>query len=104
MPMTTEKLRDAFLACEAVIARKANELGVTTAIRDGKADTPAHRVSHTLWLAREGLQLVEDERREKAMRWLGFLQGALWSDNLLTIDDLKDMNRPDDSERDDERV
>jgi len=102
--MTEEKLRSAFLACEAIVAKEAGEAGVTMAIRDANADTPARRTSHLLWLARNGLQLVVDGRREKAMRWLGFLQGALWARELLTVEQLKDMNRPDDSEHEVERV
>lgn len=34
-------------------------------------------------------------KREKAMRWLGFVQGALWAQNQATIDELKRMNMPD---------
>lgn len=30
---------------------------------------------------------------EKAMRWLGFVQGVLWASGLYTIDDMKDDNR-----------
>jgi len=34
--------------------------------------------------------------REKLMRWLGFMQGALWVKGIYTIDELKAHNRPDD--------
>jgi uncharacterized protein YodC (DUF2158 family) len=37
---------------------------------------------------------VEAGRREKAMRWLGFAQGVIWSRGLAGIDTLKDHNRP----------
>jgi len=30
------------------------------------------------------------------MRWLGFMQGALWVKGIYTIDELKAHNRPDD--------
>ena len=79
MSMTKEKLRSAYLTCERVVADAAGKEGVTMAIRDAEADTRPRRLSHLLWMAREGLHLIEAERREKAMRWLGFLQGTLWA-------------------------
>lgn len=102
MAMTTDKLRSAFLACEAIIARQ--EGGISMAIRDENADSRIRRLSHLLWLSREGLTLIEEERREKAMRWLGFLQGALWGMELVDVKQLKDMNRPDGSEYDEKRL
>jgi len=30
--------------------------------------------------------------REKLMRWLGFMQGVLWSDGLYDIDELRELN------------
>jgi hypothetical protein len=30
--------------------------------------------------------------REKLMRWIGFMQGVLWSDGLYSIDELREMN------------
>jgi len=38
------------------------------------------------------------------MRWLGFLQGAVWAFKLANIDNLKGMNRPDRSRHDKKRV
>ena len=34
-------------------------------------------------------------RREKGFRWLGFIQGVLWSEGVYTIDEMKNHNRPD---------
>jgi hypothetical protein len=39
---------------------------------------------------------VTPPRREKAMRWLGFVQGYLWTATYCTIEDLKKVNRPSD--------
>jgi len=33
------------------------------------------------------------EKVEKAMRWVGFIQGWFWSKELFTIDEMKDHNR-----------
>lgn len=37
----------------------------------------------------------EPERREKIMRWYGFIQGALWCTGWFSVDQLKDHSRPD---------
>lgn len=101
MSMTPKKFRSAFLACEAIISK---EDGITMAIRDDSADTRIRQLSHLLWMTRNGLVLIEEKRREKAMRWLGFIQGALWQLDLADIETLKGMNKPDDAEYDKERV
>jgi hypothetical protein len=31
---------------------------------------------------------------EKAFRWLGFVQGVLWTNRVYTLDNLKSHNRP----------
>lgn len=38
---------------------------------------------------------LEEQRREKLMRWIGFIQGALWSEEVFTLDELKEHNKPD---------
>lgn len=38
---------------------------------------------------------AEPERREKIMRWYGFIQGALWMGGYFTVRQLKDHSRPD---------
>jgi hypothetical protein len=30
--------------------------------------------------------------REKLMRWIGFMQGALWTDCYFTVDEFRAMN------------
>lgn len=41
---------------------------------------------------------LDENRREKVMRWLGFIQGILWNQGIYMIDELKDHNRPEDRE------
>lgn len=36
---------------------------------------------------------LEEGRREKLMRWLGFIQGALWYDGRFTVEQLAEHNR-----------
>lgn len=39
-------------------------------------------------------EFVEEGRREKFMRWLGFVQGLLWYMGVYSLEELKDHNRP----------
>lgn len=46
------------------------------------------------------LDLVPNDHIEKAMRWLGFIQGALAAKSSFSLDELKDHARPDPDEVD----
>ena len=37
---------------------------------------------------------LKEDRREKAFRWLGFMQGAFWSNNIYSIEEMANHNRP----------
>ncbi len=39
-------------------------------------------------------QLVREDRMEKVFRWLGFLQGVLWSHGIFTLQELKEHSAP----------
>jgi hypothetical protein len=62
-------------------------------------------VQHAAWMAREAISFVKDaqafeqhhttehggrSKREKAHRWLGFIQGVLWMSGVFTLDELKE--------------
>lgn len=51
------------------------------------------RLAHVTWMCETAKGYVLMGDREKAMRWLGFIQGVLWSDNVKSIDDMKEDNR-----------
>lgn len=38
---------------------------------------------------------IKEGRMEKTFRWLGFIQGCLWSTGEYTLEDLQNHNRPD---------
>jgi hypothetical protein len=57
------------------------------------------QVSHFLFMCQEAQKFVDEGRIEKAMRWLGFIQGVLWADNEFTLDDLKNHSRPDEDSK-----
>ena len=40
------------------------------------------------------VEFVHEGRTEKVFRWLGFVQGILWTNRVYTLTELKDHNRP----------
>lgn len=56
---------------------------------------PERALAHFRFMCIEAQRFVDEGRIEKAMRWLGFLQGVLWARNFFTLDDLKNHSRPD---------
>ena len=83
--MTNERLRTVF---ERYYARLHDD----DHSRLGTGMSPELR--HVLTMLPKAAQFVEDGRRDKAMRWLGFIQGVLWTQKIYTIDELKLHNAP----------
>jgi hypothetical protein len=50
--------------------------------------------AHLKYMCVEAQKFVDEGRVEKAMRWLGFLQGVLWESGEFSLDDLKEHSRP----------
>jgi len=50
--------------------------------------------NHIRWMIKQIPQMLKDNRKEKAFRWLGFIQGVLCSEGIYTINDLKNHNKP----------
>ena len=50
-------------------------------------------LNHLLYMCNQVETFVAEGRRDKAFRWLGFIQGAMWE--FTPIDTLKAMNAPD---------
>jgi len=51
-------------------------------------------LSHCCGMVNKIEKFVVEGRKEKAFRWLGFMQGCLWSLGIYSLDDLKNHNRP----------
>ncbi len=51
-------------------------------------------LEHVLWMLDEATKFVETGRSDKAFRWLGFIQGVLWTCQIFTIEELAKHNRP----------
>jgi len=108
MAMTAEKVQSVCESMERIIRASPNEHGypcdnlqpsplsqseLATLIFTIEEDDKVSQ--HLLYMLQETAKLVKEDRREKAMRWLGFVQGALWVAGLSTIEEMKDLNRPD---------
>ena len=50
---------------------------------------------HMLWMCEEARQFIAQGRIEKAMRWLGFLQGMFYCHDNFSIEELGNHSRPD---------
>lgn len=53
------------------------------------------QLNHILFIATEAQKLLEENRVEKCMQHLGWIQGALWGMGLVSIAEMMDMNRSD---------
>lgn len=53
------------------------------------------KLSHVWWAVRQCKEFVEAYRLDKAFRWLGFIQGALWYHGIYSIEELANHNKPD---------
>lgn len=62
------------------LVRQYAEIAYLSGMRD-----PTIVEIHTRW--------PEDGSERKAMRWLGFMQGVLYSNHLCTLDELKEHSR-----------
>lgn len=58
---------------------------------------PGQRVAHYKFMCLEAQRFVDQGRIEKAMRWLGFLQGVLWKNDEYSLDELKEHSKPKES-------
>ena len=51
-------------------------------------------LGHCLGMIDKTIQFINEGRVDKAFRWLGFMQGCMWSQGLYTIDELSNHNKP----------
>lgn len=104
MAMTHEKIVQALKACDQRLLGVLLELRAknTEAFRAPTLKLRGRNVftgyRHCRWMIQEATTW-DDSRREKAMRWLSFVQGVLWGEGDVSIDELKQMNMPDGGEK-----
>ncbi len=54
--------------------------------------TRGEGIRHLLSMCDQVEEMIEAGRVEKAMRWLGFMQGVLWAQGSFTLNELKGHN------------
>lgn len=102
MAMSYDKINEALDNLSARIRSHETEpLPLRLSEDDRRADisdlAPSIVLNHLLFMCEEAKHLLNSspDKREKVMRWLGFVQGSCWCLGLITLEDGKDMNRPD---------
>lgn len=64
-----------------------------SSVRNNAASSEGSQEDHLLWMCHEATAFMKAGYREKAMRWLGFIQGAFWAHGLRSVDEMKEDNR-----------
>jgi hypothetical protein len=82
MGMTDEKINQVLDRYEARLLLTLWNSQNTKALSHAKEMIPKVRV------------FLQEKRREKAFRWLGFLQGVFYSFGIYTIEEMAEHNRP----------
>lgn len=52
------------------------------------------KTSHVWWAIRQCRTFVDAGRMDKAFRWLGFIQGALWDQGEYSVEEMANHNKP----------
>ena len=94
--MTNVKLFDVFRFYGEFLKKNYPEaqprrMDVTQKLNEGDL---ASMYAHLIWACEEGKKFVEERRFDKAMRWLGFIQGVLFARGHFSIDELGNHSRP----------
>lgn len=99
--MTPEKLKSVLQGYYEMLRPRRSHLPLDVVrlpdeLHDEKAGSigPIQGMSHVMWMCVEAQQFVDEGRVEKAMRWLGFIQGVLWMSNTRTLEQLKADSAP----------
>lgn len=102
--MTTEKVVEALRAARAKLGSHYSAL-TPRRLDDRQLAAPFNHLDrmavfeHLAFMCEEAERMLAEgpQRREKVMRWLGFVQSSLWMLGLSTIAESKDTNRPEES-------
>lgn len=60
----------------------------------GEKAGPHEMSQHLRWMIEQTRAFIEQDRVEKSMRWLGFIQGGLWALGYRSIEAMKRDNMP----------
>jgi hypothetical protein len=108
--MTPEKILEAVDSCKSRLFEECSRTvpafmlelikpeRCNPAANMGGPERSMQRISHVLFCLDEIKRMATEEKShitfEKAMRWLGFVQGYLWVCGICTIDELRLMTMP----------
>jgi hypothetical protein len=95
MKMTEDRVRFSVQQLEKVFLEHWPE---AIPYQAAEVSMPVNRVGHMLWMCKQILLFLQDGRREKALCWLGWVQGAVWAMGVLTIEEMKQDNKSEDSD------
>ncbi len=87
--MTPEQVVTVVEKYELELKKVVSALRISPETKD-PLDAPA--LAHALWMC-EQTKAYATTNMEKASRWLGFIQGVLWTKGVFSISDMKDDNR-----------
>ena len=63
-----------------------------------KPDSSRDILSHCCRMLDRMEKFISESRMDKVFRWLGFIQGCLWSTRRFSLEDLKNHSLPDPKE------
>lgn len=89
--MTSKKIKAAIVIYRQFFEQKGIEKAEYP--RDELLPSPELGLSHCHGMLDKMDEFLKKGKREKAMRWLCFVQGCLWSNGYHTIGQLADHNR-----------
>ena len=90
--MDNEHIRDVANQYIAHLCTLPNSMPSRRANTGCKSISKQERVRHLMWMLEEIIRMPND-RFEKANRWLGFVQGSMWSLGIRSVDEMRDDNR-----------
>jgi hypothetical protein len=80
--MTLKKVKQVLMSYDSILEKEGYEID----------DNKMQMESHIRWMCKE-VNTWNYKRKEKAMRWLGFIQGWFCANGKYDIEDLKFHNR-----------
>lgn len=66
------------------------DMGFSIEVKEPYTDFEDGDMNHIRWMLNEIPKMIDDSNKlEKLNRWIGFIQGVLWSKGYFTIEDMR---------------
>ena len=90
--MTKEKVREVL----DIYRKKFEEMRLprTKIVQASCCSPKLEYLAHCHAMLDEMEKFIDEGRMDKVMRWLGFLQGVLWTCRIYDLEELKNHSRP----------